>query len=159
MLRTSRTAGLICLKLLLRGVQLACSAIVASLYAYFLATLASHNLDTPTTIRVVEGIALIGTVFTFGGLTHACCMPKVATSIAAITIDFMLVIGFIFIAVTSRNGASGCSGPNVQSIFGTGPADAKAATSGPARNFVQFPTFGAACGLEKTALVAACIAA
>lgn len=154
---SSSIAGLKCLQWLFRGIQFVCSVVVLGIYSYFLATMMNHNITVPTSIKAIEGISAIGTIYALIGIFLVCCLAgHVATSFIALVIDLGLIGGYIYVAVANRDGASSCTGSNVGSPYGTGDANATPSSSG--NGVVQLPTFAVACRMESACLGAACVA-
>lgn len=150
-------AGLKCLQWLFRSIQFVCSIVIVGIYAYFLAMMASHGISIPTNARAVEGIAIIGTLYTLVGIFLVCCLAgHILTSFIALVVDVALIAGYIYIAVANRDGVGSCAGTSVGSPFGTG--DASATPAGSENGNVGLPTFGVACRMETACLAAACIA-
>lgn len=154
---SSSIAGLKCLQWLFRGIQFICSVVILGIYSYFLATMVNHNITIPTGLKAIEGISVIGTVYTLIGIFLVCCLAgHVATSFIALVIDIGLIGGYIYVAVANRDGASSCSGSSVGSPYGTGDADSTPSSSD--SGVVRLPTYAVACRMESACLAASCVA-
>jgi len=111
------------LQFLLRSLQLGCAVIVFALYSYLLASLAGSGLETPTSVRAIEGISGIAALWIVcSGLMLRCIVGAPLTSFLSILIDFSLLCCFIYVAQANRGGAGSCQG-HVNTPFGSGDAN------------------------------------
>lgn len=139
-----------------RGVQFCCAGLILSLNSYFLAAMSNHDITIPTNLRATEGISGIAVLYTALGVLLVCCLAGFTlTSFLAIVIDVAFVGAFIYVATVYKAGASSCSGTNVESVFGTGDADAKVSS---ADGGVPLPSFKTACRMESAMLAVAIVA-
>ncbi|KPM35198.1 hypothetical protein AK830_g11385 [Neonectria ditissima] len=139
----------------IRGIQLACAALVFAIYSYFLATLHNHKLSISNTIRAVEGVSGIAVLYTISGLLLLCFLAsRTATSFIAVLLDFAFIGAFIFVAVANKDGSSDCTG-TLDTPFGRGKAGDKAKGSD---GFTALPSFRSACRLQSACLGLAIIA-
>src|ERR1041384_8334575 len=107
---SSGLAGLKCLQWTFRGIEFGCSLIVLAIYSYFIATMSNHAMDIPTSVKAVEGIAALGTLYTgLGLLLICCCAGYPFTSFISMVLDIGLAAANIYVAVANRSGASSCS--------------------------------------------------
>ena len=91
--------GLKFLQWFIRGVQFCCSALIVSIYSYFLATLHNHNLPIASWLKAVAGISGLAVVYTVMGLVLLCCLAGIMfTSFIAIVLDLAFLGAFIYIA-------------------------------------------------------------
>lgn len=140
-----------------RGVQFGCCGLILSLTSYFLAAMANHNITIPTNLRAVEGIAGIGVVYTALGILLVCCLAGFTlTSFLAMVLDVAFIGSFIYVATVYKNGASTCSGSNVNTVFGTGDADTSVSSTD--SGGVPLPTYRTACKMESANLAVAIVA-
>lgn len=85
------------------------------------------------------------------------------SSFIAIVLDIGLIAAYIYVAVGNRDGASSCTGSNVNTVYGSGQASASPSTGGSGNSIANIPvnglpTFQMACRLETVCLAAASIA-
>ncbi|KAM5341490.1 hypothetical protein ACJ41O_014521 [Fusarium nematophilum] len=147
-------AGLKCLQWLLRGVQLFSSALILSVYSYFLATLAAHDFDISTSIRAVEGISGSGVLYGILGVLLACCVGGFPlASVIAIVLDTAFFGCFVYVAVANKHGGGGCKG-EVDTPYGKGLARSRVKGR---RGSLALPTYRVACQLQTACLAAAVI--
>lgn len=140
-----------------RGVQFCCAGLVLSLTSYFLAAMSSHDIPIPTNLRATEGIAGVAVLYTALGILLVCCLAGFTlTSFLAILLDLAFVGAFIYVATVYRDGASACSGTDVQSVFGSGDATTKVTSS--SDGGVPLPTYQTACKMESAMLAVAIVA-
>lgn len=140
-----------------RGVQFACCGLILALTSYFLAAMSNHSITIPTNIRAVEGISGIGVVYTALGVLLVCCLAGFTlTSFLAMVLDVAFVGAFIYVATVYKAGASSCSGDNVNTVFGTGNADARVSSA--KDGGIALPTYGTACRMESANLAVAIVA-
>lgn len=140
-----------------RGVQFACCALILALTSYFLAVMSNHNLSIPTNIKAVEGISGIGVIYTALGVLLVCCLAGViVTSFLAIVLDIAFVGAFIYVATVYKSGASSCSGNRVNTVFGSGTADARVSSA--RDGGVPRPSYRTACKMETAMLAVAIVA-
>lgn len=133
-----------------RGVQLCCSVLILAIYSYFLASLSSSGLETPTSVRAVEGIAGVAALYAGLALLVLCCVTgHPFTSFVAMVFDLAFFSAFIYVANANRGGAGSCTG-RVDTPFGSGEADSYAKDG--------LPNFQAACRLETACFALAMIA-
>lgn len=154
---SSGIAGLKCLQWIFRGVQFCCAVAILGIYSYFLASLLNGNQTVSTTVKAVEGIAAIATVYALVGiLCVCCCAGHPGTSFIALVFDVGLIGAYIFVAVANKAGAGSCSG-NTSSVLGSG--NTSGASAGP-NGIVKLPGVSSeiACRLETACLAAACLA-
>ncbi|KAI3398905.1 hypothetical protein diail_8228, partial [Diaporthe ilicicola] len=161
---SSGLAGLKCLQWMFRGIQFVCSVVLLGIYSYYLATMASHKMTITTNTKAIEGISAIGTFYTALGLLFVCCCAGFPlSSFIAIVLDIGLIAAYIYVAVGNRDGASSCTGSNVNTVYGSGESNATPSSSGSGNSIANIPvsglpTFQIACRLETVCLAAACIA-
>jgi hypothetical protein len=123
----------------LRGLQLCCTVVVLALYSYLLASLAGSGLDTPKSVRAVEGIAGVATLWIVcSTLMLRCIVGVPLTSFLSMFLDFASIVSFIYVAAANRGGAGSCQG-TVNTPYGTGDADSYP------KNAKGVPKFGSAC--------------
>lgn len=147
--------GLKFLQWIIRGIQLACAAIILGIYSYFLAALSNHNLRISNDVRAVEGISGAAVLYTLAGLLLLCCFAgRTFTSLVAIILDVAFVGAFIYVAVANRDGSGSCNGI-IETPFGKGPSGETAKGSG---GFTTLPSFHTACRLQTACLAVAIIA-
>lgn len=140
-----------------RGIQFACCGLILALTSYFLAAMSNHSIAIPTHIRAVEGISGIGVLYTATGILLVCCLAGFTlTSFIAIVLDIAFVGAFIFVATVYKDGAKGCSGDDVDTVFGSGNADAKVSSA--RDGGIALPTYGTACRMESANLAVAIVA-
>lgn len=137
----------------IRGIQFCCSALILSLFSYFLAALNNHNITIPTWARAVEGISGVGVVYTLVALLLLCCLAgHPATAVIAMALDVAFIGAYIYVAVSNRGGADDCNGTPT-TIFGQGPS-----AEYPKSNkdgFTNLPTFYTACRMHSACLAVA----
>lgn len=140
-----------------RGVQFACCALILALTSYFLAAMSNHHLTIPVDIRAVEGISGIGVIYTALGVLLVCCLAGFTlTSFIAIVLDVAFVGAFIYVATVYKSGASSCSGDSVNTVFGTGNADARVSSA--RDGHIALPTYRTACRMASANLAVAIVA-
>lgn len=140
-----------------RGVQFACAGLILALNSYFLAAMSNHSITIPTNLRAVEGISGVAVLYTALGILLVCCLAGFTlTSFIAIVIDIAFVGAFIYVATVYKNGASSCTGDNLNTAFGTGSADATVAST--SDGGVPLPTYGTACRMQSAELAVAIVA-
>lgn len=140
-----------------RGIQFACCGLILALTSYFLAAMSNHSITIPTNIRAVEGIAGVGVLYTALGVLLVCCLAGFTlTSFLAIVLDVAFVGAFIFVATVYKQGASSCTGDAVDTVFGSGNADAKVSST--KDGGIALPTYGTACRMESANLAVAIVA-
>ncbi|CAN8095319.1 unnamed protein product [Discula destructiva] len=139
-----------------RGVQFLCCGLILALNSYFLAAMASNNIDIPVSIRAVEGISGAGVVYTALGVLLVCCLAGFTlTSFIAMVFDLAFCGAFIYVATVYRSGTSSCTGGSAPTVFGSGNANARV-TSG--RGGIALPTYGTACKMGSANLAVAIVA-
>jgi len=139
----------------IRGVQFCCAAVVLALFSYFLATLHNHNMDIPTWVRAVEGISGVAVLYSLLGLLLLCCLAgHPATSFIAIILDVAFIGGFIYVAISNRDGASSCTG-TVSTPFGTGNANTSPTADD---GFTHLPNLRQACQMETACFAVSIVA-
>ncbi|KAJ0116910.1 hypothetical protein J7T55_003324 [Diaporthe amygdali] len=152
-------AGL-CLKLLQwfnRGVQFCCAGLVLALNSYFLAAMSNHSITIPTNLRAVEGISGVAVLYTAIGLLLLCCLAGFTlTSFIAIVLDIAFIGAFIYVATVNKDGASSCSGSNVNTVFGSG--DANANIQSPKDGGVPLAKYMTICRMESAILAVSIVA-
>lgn len=140
-----------------RGVQFGCCGLILALTAYFLAAMSSNNITIPTNLRAVAGISGIGVIYTALGVILVCCLAGFTlTSFIAIVLDIAFVGAFIYVAIVYKDGASSCSGTNVNTVFGTGSANVRITSAD--EGGVTLPTYATACRMESANLAVAIVA-
>ncbi|KAI1462331.1 hypothetical protein F4805DRAFT_129965 [Annulohypoxylon moriforme] len=134
----------------IRGIQFCCSALILALFSYFLAVLSNRSLTIPTWARAVEGISGIGVLYTILGLMLLCCLAgHPFTSFIAIVLDICFIGAYIYVASSTRAGASSCTG-TVDTVFGTGQADDLIND--------KHPTYREVCQMETACLAVSIVA-
>jgi len=143
-----------------------CAGIILGIYSYFLAVEADRNAGIPKWEKAVEGISGIGVVYTIFAVILTCCLGgKRFFAFLAIVLDLLLMGGFIAIAVMTRDGTRSCTGNNVRSPIGTGPANSHDAFgsngfgTGSGEHVTYKASYGFACRLNKAAFAVAIIGA
>jgi len=108
----------------------------------------------------------IGVVYTIFAVILTCCLGgKAFFAFLAIILDVLLCGAFIAIAIMCRKGATSCTGNNVQSPLGNGPAGDKAGYgsggfgTGSNQNVTFSASYGFACRLNKVCFAVALIGA
>lgn len=140
-----------------RGVQFACSGLILALTSYFLAVMSNHSITIPTSLRAVEGIAGVGVLYTGLGILLVCCLAGFTlTSFLAMLLDVAFIGAYIYVATVYRDGASSCTGSNVQTVFGSG--DATAQVSSTQDGGVPLPSYRSACRMESANFAVAIVA-
>ncbi|KAJ4389210.1 hypothetical protein N0V93_006673 [Gnomoniopsis smithogilvyi] len=140
-----------------RGVQFACCGLILALTAYFLAAMSNNNITIPTNLRAVAGISGIGVIYTALGVLLVCCLAGFTlTSFLAIVLDIAFIGAFIYVATVYKDGASSCSGSNVNTVFGSGNADVRITSAD--EGGVALPTYRTACRMESANLAVAIVA-
>lgn len=140
-----------------RGIQFCCAALILAIFSYFLATLANHDLTIHTWVRAVEGISGVAVVYTALGILLLCCLAgRAFFSIIAIILDLAFIVGFIYIAVATRGGASSCTG-TVNTVFGKGDANTDVVDNGNG-GVTHLPSFRSACRMETACFAVAIVA-
>lgn len=154
MVRASGTGlALKSLQCFLRAVQFCCAALVLAIFSYFLAALQNHGLNTDYYARSVEGISGIAALYTLINLLLLCSLAgRTLFFLIAILMDLAFMGAFIYVAYATRSGVGGCSG-TVDTIFGTGDANAGNTVPAPNGGVTALPSFKQACQL-----MAACCA-
>ncbi|KAI0881022.1 uncharacterized protein GGS22DRAFT_173142 [Annulohypoxylon maeteangense] len=133
-----------------RGIQFCCSALILAIFSYFLATLSNRGLTIPTWTRAVEGISGIGVLYTIVGLLLLCCLAgHPFTSFIAIVLDICFIGAYIYVASSTRAGASSCTG-TVDTVFGSGQAESLIND--------KHPTYREACQMETACLAVSIVA-
>jgi len=133
-----------------RGVQFSCSVLILAIFSYFLGSLSSSGLETPTWIRSVEGISGVAALYTGVCLLLLCCVAgNPVLSFVAMVFDVAFFAAFIYVASANRGGAGSCEG-RVDTPFGSGDADKSATDS--------VPSFRVACRLETACFAMSLIA-
>lgn len=139
----------------IRGVQFCCSALVLSIYCYFLATLANHDLSISDHLRAVTGISGLATLYTIAGLALLCCLAGLAfTSALAMFLDGCFAAAFIYVAWANRNGASSCNG-YLDTPYGRGRD--RATTEG-SDGFTHLPSYRSACRMQTACFAVSIVA-
>lgn len=140
-----------------RGVQFCCAGLILALTSYFLAAMSNHNITIPTNLRATEGISGVAVLYTGLGILLVCCLAGFTlTSFLAIVLDIAFIGAFIYVATVYKNGASSCSGSNVQTVFGSGDANAQVTSS--SDSGVPLPSYRTACRMETAMLAVAIVA-
>lgn len=141
---------------LLRILQFCASAIILGVFAYFLATLADHDLHIePWHIAVT---AISGAAMVYSGIAIPCSLFWGGKSFFAgigMGLDFIFGAGMVAIAIMDRGGTQSCSG-DVDTPLGTGNADTGAAGFGDGgfgvgdgQKFTYMVDLKLACRLQK----------
>ncbi|KAH8890661.1 hypothetical protein GQ53DRAFT_747384 [Thozetella sp. PMI_491] len=156
---SSGLAGLKCLQWLFVGIEFCCSVILLGVNSYFLATMVTHHMSVPTSIRAIEGISAVGTLYTALGILLVCaCAGHPAPSFISIIFAIALAGGYIYIAIANRAGASSCSGASIDTVYGSGDAGATPSGDDGSGGISGLPTYQRACQMEMASLIAACVA-
>jgi hypothetical protein len=163
---SSGLAGLKCLQWTFRAIEFGCSVVILAVYTYYLATMVNHSMNIPTSVKAVEGISAVGTLYTLVGiLLVCCCAGHPAPSFISLVLDIALAGAYIYVAVANRDGAGSCTGSNVNTVYGSGDAGAtpdgssNGVTGVPGVSGVtQLPTFQLACQLEMACIIVSCVA-
>jgi hypothetical protein len=163
---SSGVAGLKCLQWAFRGVEFGCSVVILGVYSYYLATMINHQIEVPASVKAVEGITAVGTIYTLLGLLLICCCAgHPAPSFISLVMDLALAAAYIYVAVANRAGAGNCSSGTVDGPYGSGEAGAfpGGATQGMTgiggvTGGVQMPTYGLACQLMMGCIICASVA-
>ncbi|KAK4452293.1 hypothetical protein QBC34DRAFT_398301 [Podospora aff. communis PSN243] len=140
------------LSLSLRTIQLLSSLIILSLTAYFLATLAAHNLPQPVSLRAVIGIATAAILYTALGILTRVCMRrrsipvKPFTSMMSMVLDVAFAAAFIFVAAANKGGSASCETGWVETPFGDGDVNTGSPVDG------GLPGLGEGCRMVKACL-------
>ncbi|KAH6892121.1 hypothetical protein B0T10DRAFT_483064 [Thelonectria olida] len=138
-----------------RGVQLACAALILAIYSYFLAALHNHKISISTTVRAVEGISGFACLYTLAALLFLCCLAgRTFSSFLALLFDVAFIAAFIYVAVANKSGAGSCTG-YLDTPFGKGKASQTAKGSD---GFTALPSYRTACKLQSACLAIAIIA-
>jgi hypothetical protein len=145
----------------LYGLEFCCAAIILGFYSYFLAVQSSRHVSIPQWEKAVEGMSGIGLLYAVFGVILTCCLGGVAFfAFLGIVLDLLLCAAFVAIAVLTRSGASSCTGNNVTSPLGTGPADSKGGFgSGKGQTVTYAVSIGTACRYNTACFAVAIIAA
>lgn len=144
----------------LRGVTFCCAIVVLGIYGYFLATMHTHKITTPTWVRAVEGLSGSAALYSLVGLLLLWCLAgRTLASLVAILLDVCFVVAFLYIAVENRGGASRtCKGDSIRTPFGTGSSDTTIVSTTKGGHILRLPSFRTACKLETACLAVAIIA-
>lgn len=127
------------------------SIITFSINTYLLAILASHSLSLPDSIPAVEGISGASILYTIVTLVLLSRLVSVPKCFVQMILNFAFAICWIYISVTYRAGASGCSGDNVNAgVLGTGREGDK--VDGGSGGSVVLPDYGTGCRLQSAVL-------
>jgi hypothetical protein len=154
---SARGAGLKFVQWIFRLIQFICSIVVLGIYAYFLATLISHNQEVGNWIKAVLGMSVVATIYTLLGIILVCCLSgHPFTSLIAMILDGTFVAAFIYIAVANRDGAKSCSGIDLDTVYGTGNEGVSPSLGDGA---APVPTYGFACRMETACFGASIVAA
>lgn len=143
-----------------------CAGVILGIYSYFLSVEADRDRSIPKWQKAVEGIAGIGVVYTIFAVILTCCLGgKKFFAFLAIVLDVLLCGGFVAIAVLTRSAVHSCTGNNVQSPLGNGPANSHGSFgtngfgTGDGENVTYSSSFGFACRLNKAVFAVAIIGA
>ena len=146
------------LKFFLRAVQFACAAIILSLFSYFLATLANHNLPTASWIRAVEAISgsavLYVALSVVAAIWFASATVRPLSALVSLTLDASFGIAFIYVAAANKGGSGGCTG-YVETPFGNGDADTGVVTG--TGGWTALPSLRQACQMQTACLAVAVV--
>ncbi|KAK0614111.1 hypothetical protein B0T14DRAFT_527708 [Immersiella caudata] len=135
----------------LRIIQLISSIIILSLYAYFLATLASHKQPQPTSLAAVAGIAGSAILYTSLCILTRICFRKRSipvkpfTSLMSMVFDVAFAAAFIYVAAANKGGSASCETGWAETPFGSGDVN----TGTPAEGL---PALGVGCRMVKACL-------
>ncbi|EFX05527.1 hypothetical protein CMQ_3596 [Grosmannia clavigera kw1407] len=143
-----------------RGITFGCAIVVLGIYAYFLATMHTHKVTTPTWVRAVEGLAGSAALYSLIGLLLLWCLAgRSLASLVAVVLDVCFVVGFLYVAIENRGGASRtCKGSSIRTPFGTGASDTTIASTRHDGSIIRLPSFRTACKLETACLAVSVIA-
>jgi len=143
-----------------------CSGVILGIYSYFLSVQADRNRSIPQWQKAVEGMSGIGVVYTIFAVILTCCLGgKKFFAFLAIVMDILLCAAFVAIAVLTRDGTRKCTGNNVRSPLGNGPANSKGSFgsngfgTGNGENVTYQSSIGFACRLNKAVFAVAIIGA
>jgi hypothetical protein len=146
------------LKFFLRAVQFACAAIILSLFSYFLATLANHNLPTASWIRAVEAISgsavLYVVLSVVAAIWFASATVRPLSALVSLTLDASFSIAFIYVAAANKGGSGSCTG-YVETPFGNGDADTGVVTG--TGGWTALPSLRQACQMQTACLAVAVV--
>ncbi|KAK4188231.1 hypothetical protein QBC35DRAFT_345380, partial [Podospora australis] len=148
------------LQVFLRLMELACSAIILALFAYFLATLFNHDMEIGIWVRAVAGISGIAIVYTILALLFLCCSPGQSfLSFLLSFLDIAFIAAFGYVAAVNRHGVGSCDG-EVKTAFGEGDAsNPRKVNEGGNGGFTLLPNLQQACLMEKASFGVAIVAA
>ncbi|KAI6782940.1 uncharacterized protein J7T54_002099 [Emericellopsis cladophorae] len=127
------------------------SIITFSINTYLLAILASHSLSLPDSIPAVEGISGASILYTIVTLILLSRLVSVPKCFVLLILNFAFAICWIYVSVTYRAGASGCSGDNVNAgVLGKGKEGDT--VDGGSGGSVVLPDYGTGCRLQSAVL-------
>jgi hypothetical protein len=113
-----------------------CAAIILGFYSYFLAVLSDRNYYIPKWEKAVEGISGAACVYLIFAVVLTCCIGGISFfAFVAIVLDILFCAGFVALAVMTRDGTRSCTGNNVHTPIGNGPADSRNGWGGNGNGF------------------------
>jgi len=146
--------------------EFCCAGIILGFYSYFLAVQSDRNVSIPQWQKAVEGMSGIGVIYTIFAIVLTCCLGGLAFfAFIGIVLDILLCAAFVALAVLTRDGASSCSGNNVKSPLGDGPANSRGAYgsngfgAGKGQNVTYSVSLGTACRYNTACFAVAIIGA
>jgi hypothetical protein len=132
----------------LRAIEFCCAALILGIFSYFLAALHNHGLNIDNYTQSIEGISGAAVLYTLIGLLLLCFVAGLTFfSLFVTLLDLAFVGAFIYVAYETRSGARSCTGI-VDTIFGTGGANADNTVPAPNGGVTALPSFKQACQLE-----------
>jgi len=141
------------LQFFVRSVQFCCAALILAILAYFLATLAQHDLPVPTWVRAVTGISGAAVLYSaLFGIALLCCVAgHPVSSFLLMVLDVCFAGAFIYIATANRDGASSCHG-QVTTPYGTGDAGTNVVNGANGDGMSGLPSLRQACQMQTACL-------
>lgn len=110
----------------LYALEFCCAGIILGFYSYFLAVQADRNAPIPTEQKAITGMSGGVVLYTIFAVLLTCFLGgKTIFAFLGIFLDILCCGAMIAIAILTRDGSSSCSGNDVRSPLGRGPADSK----------------------------------
>lgn len=146
----------------LYALEFCCAAIVLGIYSYFLSVEADRGANIPVWQQAVTGLSGAVVLYTIFAVLLTCFLGgKRIFALLGILFDILCCGAMVAIAVLTRDGARSCSGNNVRSPLGNGPASSRQGfgSNGQGNQITYASSLGTACTLNTACFSVAIIGA
>lgn len=146
---------------LLYALEFCCAGIILGIYSYFLSVQADRDITIPRWQQAVEGLSGAVVLYTIFAVLLTCFLGgKTIFAILGMIFNLLCCGAMIAIAVMTRDGASSCTGNNVQTPLGNGDENSKDGFGGEGDNqYTYSASLGSICRLNTACFAVAIVGA